>query len=107
MVTKIKPGSSTASSGVPGSTITEAPQLQTPMMVMFVRHILGGWGSALETNNTLIHTNLSQAHKTFSIIGSDVAQDIIPFSACEQNLLTQDNGSCTISEETYLCGKSL
>ena len=47
----------------------------------------------------LSSTQISQAHKTFGIVGSDVAQDIIPFSACVQNLLTQDNGSCTISQE--------
>ena len=74
---------------------------------MFVRHVLGGWGSALETNNTLIHTNLSQAHKSFGIVGSDDAQDTIPFSAGIQNLVTQDNGSCKESEETYLCGNPL
>ena len=69
-------------------------------MVMFVQHILGGWGSALETNNTP-HKSLSQAHKTFGIVCSDVAQDTIPFSACVQNLLTKDSGSCKESEETY------
>ena len=29
------------------------------MLVIFVQHILGGRGSALETNQILIHTNLS------------------------------------------------
>ena len=36
--------------------------------IMFVQHILGGWGTALETKNTLIHTNLSQGNKTFGIV---------------------------------------
>ena len=69
-------------------------------MVMFFRHILGGWGSALETNNALFHTSLSQADKTFGIVGQVVAQDIKPVWACVQNLPTQGNEDSAVCQGT-------
>ena len=78
------------------------------MIVMFVWQILSGWGSALEPNNTYQHKSLSLRDiKPLVLLGKDVVQDIIPFVACAHNLLTQYNGSCTISKETFHCEKLL